>query len=171
MSRRSLLRGTAYLSAAGLLSQVPFTRALAGSTAMWPGVTATIEDYVAKGKVANMVATFGWGQAAPTAIARGTLDLDATAKADIDSLYRIYSMTKPITGICTMMLIEDGKLGLDQELASILPAYENMMVQKVYDGPITEDNLVPAERPITIRQLLTHTAGLGYTIIQKGPIK
>jgi CubicO group peptidase (beta-lactamase class C family) len=45
-----------------------------------------------------------------------------------------------------------------------------MKVQKVYDGPITADNLEPAIRPITIRQLLTHTSGLGYGIVQNGPI-
>lgn len=171
LSRRSLLRGGAYLSGAGLLAQVPFSRALANSAAMWPTVTATVEDYVSKSKVANMIATFGWGQAAPTAIARGTLELGGTAKADMDSLYRIYSMTKPVTGICAMMLIEDGVLGLDRPIAEILPAFAEMKVQKVYDGAITEDNLVTAERPITVRHLLTHTAGLGYTIIQKGPLK
>lgn len=171
LSRRSLLRGSAYLTAAGLLAQVPYGRALANSTAMWPGVTATVEDYVATGKVANMIATFGWGQQAPTAIARGTLELGGAVKADMDSLYRIYSMTKPITGICAMMLIEDGILGLDQPIAELLPAFADMKVQKTYDGPITEDNLEPALRPITVRHLLTHTAGLGYTIIQKGPIK
>jgi len=68
-----------------------------------------------------------------------------------------------------MMLIDEGKLSLDQPLAEILPAYGKMMVQKTYDGSITD--LVPAARPITIRHLLTHTAGLGYGIIQKGPIK
>lgn len=171
LSRRSLLRGSACLTATGLLAQVPFTHALAKSAMMWPGITATVEDYVATGKVANMIATFGWGQQAPSAIARGTLELGGAAKADMDSLYRIYSMTKPVTGICAMMLVEDGVLGLDQPIAELLPAFAEMKVQKVYDGPITEDNLEPALRPITVRHLLTHTAGLGYTIIQKGPIK
>ncbi|WP_284125961.1 serine hydrolase domain-containing protein [Parerythrobacter aestuarii] len=173
LSRRSLLRGSAYLSAAGALAQVPFSRALAydGHAAMWPGVRSTVESYVAEGKVANMLASFGWGMGEPSAIAAGSLTLGGPTKVDLDSLYRIYSQTKPITGMCAMMLIEDGVLGLDQPVADILPAYANMMVQKEYDGAITEDNLEPAKRPITIRQLMTHTAGLGYGIVQKGPIQ
>ncbi|HBC15440.1 MAG TPA: serine hydrolase, partial [Erythrobacter sp.] len=81
---------------------------------------------------------------------------------------RIYSMTKPITGMAAMMLIDEGRLGLDQPIAELLPAYADMQVQKTYDGSVTD--VVPAERPITVRQLLTHTAGLGYGIVQKGPI-
>jgi CubicO group peptidase (beta-lactamase class C family) len=68
------------------------------------------------------------------------------------------------------MLIDEGKLHLDQPLYEILPAFKDMKVQKVYDGPVTADNLEPAVRPITIRMLLTHTSGLGYGIVQSGPI-
>jgi CubicO group peptidase (beta-lactamase class C family) len=78
-------------------------------------------------------------------------------------------MTKPITGMAAMMLVEEGKLGLDQPLADLLPKFAKMQVQVTPDGSITE--LRAAKNPITIRQLMTHTAGLGYTIIQKGPIK
>lgn len=101
----------------------------------------------------------------------GLQDRERNVPVADDAIWRLYSMTKPITGVATMMLVEDGKLRLDQPLAEILPAYSQMMVQKEYDGGIGADDLVPAERPITIRQLLTHTAGLGYGIIQKGPIK
>ena len=172
-SRRSLLRGGAYLSAAGALSQVPMASALAldGHGAKWPLVTETVKKYVAEGKVANMLASFGWGLGKPEAIAAGSLELGGPVKVDLDSLYRIYSQTKPVTGMVAMMLIEDGLMGLDQPVAEILPAYANMMVQKKYDGPITEDNLEPAKRPITIRMLMTHTAGLGYGIVQTGPIQ
>ena len=83
-----------------------------------------------------------------------------------DSLFRIYSMTKPITGMAAMMLIDEGKLGLDQPLADILPKFAKMQVQVTPDGSITD--LRPAKTAITIRHLLTHTAGLGYTIIQRG---
>jgi CubicO group peptidase (beta-lactamase class C family) len=72
--------------------------------------------------------------------------------------------------MAAMMLIDEGKLGLDQPLYEILPAFKTMQVQKVYDGPITADNLEPANGPITIRQMLTHTSGLGYGIVQSGPI-
>lgn len=173
VSRRSLLRGGMLLGAGTAMAGLPFGRELLAHdhAASWPAVRATVESYVAEGKVANMLATMGWGQAAPEVIAKGVLTIGRTTPADADSLYRIYSMTKPITGIATMMLIEDGKLTLDQPLAEILPAYAEMKVQKQYDGGIGEDNLEPAKNPITIRQLLTHTAGLGYGIVQKGPIR
>ena len=170
MSRRALLRGGAWLTAGAALAGAPMGRmAFAREAAAdWKNVSAMVQKYVTERKVANMVATLGWGDKEPLYIARGTLALGGTVKADADSLYRIYSMTKPITGMAAMILIDEGKLELDQPIAELLPAYSNMMVQKTYDGSITD--LVPAERPITVRQLLTHTAGLGYNIVQKGPI-
>jgi CubicO group peptidase (beta-lactamase class C family) len=168
-SRRSLLRGGAMLGAGSALAALPLGRALlAQGRANWTNVEQFVDGFVAAGKVANMVATLGWGQQAATTIAKGTLALGGRTPAGPDSLYRIYSMTKPVTGMAAMVLIDEGKLGLDQPLHDILPAYRNMQVQRTYDGSITD--LVPAERPITIRHLLTHTAGLGYSIIQKGPI-
>jgi CubicO group peptidase (beta-lactamase class C family) len=170
LDRRALLRSGALFGGGALLATSPFAAALAKAPATaWPTVTAMVEDYVAQRKVANMVATMGWGQKAPQFISRGTLTIGQAALAGPDSLYRIYSMTKPITGMAAMILIDEGKLGLDQPIAEILPAYARMMVQKTPDGSITD--LVPAERPITVRHLLTHTAGLGYGIVQKGPIK
>jgi CubicO group peptidase (beta-lactamase class C family) len=171
MSRRSLLRGGAMLGAGAAFAGLPGAGLLAQTAAprsSWPAVAAMVDKYVDERKVANMVATLGWGQRDPLVIAKGTLAIGQAAPAGLDSLYRIYSMTKPITGIAAMMLIDEGKLGLDQPLAEILPAFAGMQVQRTYDGSVTD--LVPAERPITIRQLLTHTAGLGYNIVQKGPI-
>ncbi|MFL0356132.1 serine hydrolase domain-containing protein [Erythrobacter sp. GH1-10] len=174
LSRRALLRGGGYMAAGAALASLPFGRGLLAHDVShaWPNVAALAEKYVGEGKVANLYATFGWGRddMAHT-VGGGTLSIDGSTEVDMDSLYRIYSMTKPVTGIATMMLIDEGKLGLDQPLYDILPAYREMMVQKEYDGAITEDNLEPAKGPITIRQLLTHTSGLGYGIVQKGPIK
>ncbi|TMM50320.1 serine hydrolase domain-containing protein [Qipengyuania marisflavi] len=170
-SRRSLLRGGAWLTAGAAMSGLPMGRlamAQPGGTG-WTNVAAMVDKYVGERKVANMVAALGWGDKDPAFIARGELAFGSGVRADAESLYRVYSMTKPVTGMAAMMLIDDGKLGLDQPIAEILPAYANMMVQKTYDGTITD--LVPADRPITVRHLMTHTAGLGYGIVQKGAIK
>jgi CubicO group peptidase (beta-lactamase class C family) len=173
LSRRGLLRGGAMFGIGALAAGNPlFARAALAQegSAMWQAVTALVNGQVKAGKVANVVAAMGWNQSAPEIISAGTLAIGGSTPAGADSLYRIYSMTKPITGMAAMMLIDDGRLGLDQPVAEILPAFATMQVQKEYDGAITPDNLEPAARPITIRQLMTHTSGLSYGIIQQGPI-
>ena len=167
LSRREWLGGAAATGAVTALGNVP---AWAQSGFAWPNVTKLADSYVNARKVANMVAALGFGQRDPAFIARGYDTFARPRLSDADSIYRIYSMTKPITGMATMMLIDEGKLALDQPLYEIIPAFKTMRVQKIYDGPITEDNLEPALRPITIRQLITHTSGLGYGIVQSGPI-
>ena len=167
LSRREWLGGAAATGAVTALGNVP---AWAQSGFAWPNVTKLADSYVNARKVANMVAALGFGQRDPAFIARGYDTFARPRLSDADSIYRIYSMTKPITGMATMMLIDEGKLALDQPLYEIIPAFKTVKVQKVYDGPITEDNLEPALHPITIRQLITHTSGLGYGIVQSGPI-
>lgn len=166
LTRRQWLGGAAALGATALAG----FPARARDSASWPSVSALIARYVDARKVANMVAAIGFGTGAPDIVAAGVDAFTGLRRSDADSIYRIYSMTKPITGMAAMMLIDEGRLGLDQPLHEILPAFRTMRVQKVYDGPITPDNLEPAERPITIRHLLTHTSGLGYGIVQSGPI-
>lgn len=136
---------------------------------MYPALTNLVYEYVASGKLAGAVAAIGWGKDAPMQIARGTMAFDSAVPVDLDSLFRIYSMTKPVTGMAAMMLVDEGKIGLDQPISDFLPKFAQMQVQVTPDGSITD--LRPAQTAITLRHLLTHTAGLGYTIIQKGPIK
>lgn len=153
------------------------TLALGGSPAWatvraapaWPQTTAILSGYVRSRRLPGVIAAIGRGQAAPELIARGTIATNSRRTVDGDTLWRIYSMTKPITGMATMLLVEDGRLTLDQPLHDILPAFREMQVLLAADGPV--DRVEPARAPITIRQLLTHTAGLGYSIIQRGPIK
>ncbi|MGN6497381.1 MAG: serine hydrolase domain-containing protein [Tsuneonella sp.] len=169
VSRRALLRGGALLGAGVALGGWPAASWAEAAPGGWTNVQALIDSYVDSRKLANVVAALGWDQREPVFLAKGDLAFGTDAPAGPDSLYRIYSMTKPITGMAVMQLISEGKLGLDQPLSDILPKFAKMQVQKTYDGSITD--LEPAARPITIRNLLTHTAGLGYSIIQKGPIK
>lgn len=171
LSRRSLFRHSALLAGGAALSGLPFGRALLAHdvSESWPNVAALADKYVSGRKVANLLVTFGWGQEDHAhKVGGGTLSLAKPTPVDENSLFRIYSMSKPITGMAIMMLIDDGKLALDQPLHEILPAFRDMRVLVDPEGPL--ENTVPAERPITIRQLLTHTAGLGYQIISKGPL-
>jgi len=173
LSRRAVLRGSAMLGAGAVASTLPFaSSAFAASMAetRWPGVADWVNQYVDRDIVACMVARLGFGQDEADTIAAGARTFGGSGSVDADTLFRIYSMTKPITGLATVLCIEDGLIELDQPLADIVPAFANMQVQRQYDGPITRDNLEPADRQITIRHLLTHTAGLGYSIIQQGPI-
>jgi CubicO group peptidase (beta-lactamase class C family) len=172
LSRRALFRGSALLAGGAALSTLPFGRALLAHDVAesWPNVAALAEHYVSQRKVANMFLTFGWNQQEHAhTVGGGTLSLAKPTPVDENSLYRIYSMTKPITGMATMILIDEGKLGLDQPLYEVLPKFRDMQVLINPEGAL--EDTVPAERPITIRHLLTHTAGLGYQIISKGPLQ
>ncbi len=172
ISRRSLFRTGGYLAAGAAIATLPFGRqALAHDVSeAWPAVSAMAKRYIAEKKVANMLLTFGWGQEDHAhTVGGGTLSLNGASEVDANSLYRIYSMTKPITGMAIMMLIDEGKLGLDMPLYEVLPAFKDMQVLVDPNGPL--DNTVPANQPITIRQLLTHTSGLGYLITSTGPLR
>ena len=172
VSRRSLLRASALFAGGAALSGLPFGRAAFAHDVAesWPNVAALADRYVSQRKLANLFLTFGWGQEDHAhTVGGGTLALGKPAPVDENSLFRIYSMSKPITGMATMILIDEGRLGLDQPVHEILPAFRDMRVLVDPEGPL--DETVPANQPITIRMLLTHTAGLGYQIISKGPLQ
>ena len=166
LTRRQMIAGAATFGACAVFGGV----ALAQESARWSAVSNMISRYVQQRKVANMVITLGVGADEPTVIRSGVDAFGQPRRSDAESIYRIYSMTKPVTGMAIMQLIAEGKLGLDQPLHEILPKFTAMQVQKRYDGPITADNLEPAARPITIRHLLTHTSGLGYSLVQQGAL-
>lgn len=77
-----------------------------------------------------------------------------------DAIFRIYSMTKPFTSVAAMMLVEEGKLQLTDPVSKYLPAFAKMeLLAKDKDGKMVRE---PAARPITVHDLLRHTAGLAY---------
>jgi CubicO group peptidase (beta-lactamase class C family) len=130
--------------------------------------TALTKAYVDGKKAPGIVIAFGKASGPLMFASAGRLaDGSGAAEADPDSLWRVYSMTKPITGIAAMMLVEDGKLGLDQPVGDFIPGFRSM---KVLTDPANSLASRPAARPVTVRHLLTHTAGLGYTIVTKGPL-
>ena len=80
----------------------------------------------------------------------------------VDSIFRIASMTKPITSVAIMMLVEEGRLGLDDPIEQYLPEFSGKSVFASFDPASKRYTERPATGPITVRQLLTHTSGLGY---------
>lgn len=91
----------------------------------------------------------------------GFADREAQKAMPRDAIAQIYSMTKPVTGVALMQLWEQGKFGLDDPLYRYLPEFESM---QVYTGKDASGNPVyrPAARPITVRDILRHTAGFAY---------
>ena len=90
----------------------------------------------------------------------GVADLGTGKPLLPDAIFRLASMTKAITSVAAMQLVERGKIGLDAPIATLLPHLAAPMVLDGFDGPMPR--LRPAARPITLRHLLTHTAGFGY---------
>jgi CubicO group peptidase (beta-lactamase class C family) len=97
--------------------------------------------------------------------AYGMADIEAGKPMQLDTIHRIYSMSKPITSVAVMMLYEEGKFQLNDPVAKYLPEFAKMQVGVEEKDPQTGKPVlktVPAKRPITIRDLLRHTAGLTY---------
>ncbi len=95
----------------------------------------------------------------------GRRDVEAGKPLERSTLFRIASMSKPITSAAVMVLVDDGKLGLDDPVSRFLPEFRDprvLVMPRVGTPAPAEVPTVAAERPITIRQLLTHTCGLSY---------
>jgi CubicO group peptidase (beta-lactamase class C family) len=79
-----------------------------------------------------------------------------------DAIFRMTSMTRPITAVATLLLVEEGRLGLDEPVDRLLPELADRRVLRHLNGPV--DDTVPAQRPITVRDLLTFRAGFGIIL-------
>ena len=79
-----------------------------------------------------------------------------------DTIFNMASMTKPVTSVAIMMLVDEGKLKLDDDVAKYLPKYKDPLVISKFNEADASYETRPAKRPITIRHLLTHTSGIGY---------
>src|SRR5277367_5163851 len=92
----------------------------------------------------------------------GVADVATGRPLKTDSLFRIASMTKPITSTALMQLVEQGKIGLDDPAEKYLPELKNPKVIESFDAKTGDYKLRPASRPPTVKNFLTHTSGLAY---------
>ena len=98
----------------------------------------------------------------------GQRDVTKKLPMERDTLFRIASMTKPVTSIAALMLMEEGKFKLDDPITKFAPEFKTMRVLKDAQGPL--DQTVPAEREITFDDIFTHRSGLAYGFSSLGPI-
>jgi CubicO group peptidase (beta-lactamase class C family) len=166
LDRRRLLKGLAAATAAAGAG-VP---ALARGRARYPALQALIDGYVAEGLVPGaVVGVLKPGRFAPEWLTAGrTLFEGGAPVSPRDTLWRIFSMTKPITGIAVMQQVAAGKLGIDTPIAEVMPEFRAM---RVLIDPEKSLDSRPAEKPILVRHLLTHSAGFTYTIAGNGPLE
>ena len=97
----------------------------------------------------------------------GMQDLAAGAPIRRDTIFRIYSMTKPVTAAAVMVLVDEGKLKLDDPVSKYVPEFADLRVYAGRHGDVIE---TAAARPIKIRDLLTHTAGFSYWFQANSPV-
>lgn len=93
----------------------------------------------------------------------GYQDVEAKTSLPRDAIFRIMSMSKAITSVAVMLLYEEGKIGLDDPVSKYIPAFKNPQVLTRFNEKDTTYSAVPAKREVTIRHLLTHTAGIPYS--------
>jgi CubicO group peptidase (beta-lactamase class C family) len=127
------------------------------------GLSQLNQQYVADGKVAGVMTMVARHGKIVHLNAAGHYGVDNDKPLAEDTLFRIYSMSKPITAVALMMLYEEGAFQLKDPVSKFLPQFANMKVWK--DG-----EEVAAEKQITMHQLLTHTSGLTYGFHKNNPV-
>ena len=130
------------------------------STARLQRIDRAVERSIQQGRIAGSVTLVVRHDKVAWFHAQGMADREAKTPMRTDNIFRICSMTKPITSVAVMMLYEDGYFLLDDPISKFLPEFKNpkVLVQNA-DG---KEELVPAKREITIRDLLRHTSGITY---------
>ena len=92
----------------------------------------------------------------------GRQDVARSVPMATDTIFRIASMTKPVTSVAVMMLVQEGDIGLNDPVSDYLPAFEDEKVIENFNATDNSYTSRPASTPMTVRHLLTHTSGLGY---------
>ena len=138
------------------------------SAARLARISAWMKGWVDSGKLPGLlVAVMRKGELA-FAETYGKADVERNKPVRPDTIYRIYSMTKPLTSTAIMMLYEEGRFQLDNPISRFIPAFANSRV--CVGGSRGKLDTVPAERDITFRDLLSHTSGLTYGFMEATPV-
>lgn len=143
---------------ADLLSQQKHAPAAIVNASVKPRIDATLKSFIDSNKAVGLSALIYEKGKEVYYHAYGFADREGNVPMDRNTIVRIYSMTKPVTGVALMTLYEKGAFQLDDPLSKYAPEFADM---KVYKGVDANGNFIlePAKRPITIRDITRHTAG------------
>ena len=126
---------------------------------------AVMQQFVDEGRVSGLVTYVARNGRVAHLEAFGKADVEAGRPMQKDAIFRIASQTKALTSVALMMLVEEGKVGLADPVSRYIPAFAKTTVALAPPAGAVASSpaaVVPAKRPITIRDLLTHTAGISY---------
>ena len=132
-------------------------------------VRPALEPFVESGELAGIVTLTSWRGEIVQAEAIGWSNIETRRPMRLDTLFRIASMTKPVTSVAALMLVEEGRIALGDPIARWVPELADPRVLRDATGPI--DDTEPARRAITLEDLLTHRSGIAYAPFSEGPIK
>jgi len=131
-------------------------------------ISAKMQTYVDQGKLAGMITTVAHHGQTVHLEKTGWMDREAQRPMELDAIFRIASMTKPITAVAIMTLYEEGYFTLNTPISEFIPGFRDVkvFVRETEDDVEVEDLI----RPVTFRHLFTHTAGLSYGWNQDDPV-
>jgi len=132
-------------------------------------IQPAVEKHIGEEKLAGVVTLLARHGQVVHHEAVGLMDREANKEMRPDALFRIYSMTKPIVCTALMTLYERSAFQLIDPVAKYIPAFQNLKVYAGGEG--AELSLVDLQRPVTVRDLLTHTSGLTYHFLEYGPVE
>lgn len=141
------------------VARLAFGQAPAPSALSWLALRKLLANYVNAKKLAGATVAVADGAAPLTYLKAGRIALDSNTAFDEHSVCRVYSMTKPVTGLAAMLLLEAGRLRLDQPVGDVVPELRAPLVAL---DPNKGLEARPATQTMTMRHLLTHSAGLVY---------
>ena len=132
-------------------------------------VGPALQQFIDRGELAGIVTLTSHRGRIVQSEALGWSDIETKTAMRPDTLFRIASMTKPITSVAALMLVEQGRVALSDPISGWIPELAEPRVMRNAAGPL--DDTVPAQREITLEDLLTHRSGLAYGFFSEGPLK
>jgi CubicO group peptidase (beta-lactamase class C family) len=125
-------------------------------------IDKVLSDAVARRDIPGVVAIVADARSILYQGAFGLSDVQGSKPMTVDAIFRIASMTKPVTSVAAMQLVEQGRLRLDDPAEKYLPELANLQVFETFDAQAGNYTVRPATKTLTVRHLLTHSSGLGY---------